>query len=314
MPSTIRIGVLSDIHANLPALETALDYLDGLHVDGIIVAGDTVNLGPQPRETLALLHSRDPWIIRGNHEDYIRDLDEDEAARKARAGAAWAVLRWTYAQLDADDRAYLAGLPTQRVVHLPGTSPIRVVHGSPRRTNELLVPADEAIAAEMMENFRRIGLADADAVIAPFDEAIDGLNEPTLVCGHSHRAWRFQRPGLLALNPGTVGCPDNGQPRAQYGVLTWDGANWQAELYSCAYDRSRLARAFEESGLLATGAAAQSFRLHMLEARCLFLHLSAHVQRTAQAWGWPTTDPLPDALWEKAAMTFDWNQASGIKK
>jgi hypothetical protein len=220
------------------------------------------------------------------------------------------VLHWTHAQLDAPDRAYLAALPVQRIVHLPGTSPIRIVHGSPRRTNELLVPADETIAAKMMENFARIGMADVSAAVAPFDEAMSGLTEPTLVCGHTHRAWQFRRPGLLALNPGTVGCPDNGQPRAQYGVLTWDGANWQAELRSSSYDRARLARAFEENGLLATGAAAQSFRLHMLEARCLFLHLSEH----AQAWGWPTNDPLPDALWEKAAATFDWGQVPDRNK
>ena len=99
----MKIAVLADIHANLPALQTVMEHVDAWQPDQVFVAGDTVNRGPRPAECLALVLQRQAmqgWrLVRGNHEDYVITHSQPDAPR---SGVALDVHRgsyWTYCQL-----------------------------------------------------------------------------------------------------------------------------------------------------------------------------------------------------------------------
>jgi len=135
----IQLAILSDIHGNLPALEAVLAALDAYNLKGIVVAGDFVG-GPQSLETFHRLRELVCWIIRGNSEGYALSFYEGDGPDYWCTSRQWASMRWTTRQLNSEALAFLHTLPEQLVINLPGTTPIRVVHGSPRDPSELLFP------------------------------------------------------------------------------------------------------------------------------------------------------------------------------
>jgi predicted phosphodiesterase len=112
-------------------------------------------------------------------------------------------------------------LPEERVVDAGQASLVRLVHGSPGGSFEGLDPiqAPEALRS-----------------------ALERVREPVLVCGHTHLSWKVELGGKLALNPGAVCGPLNGDPRAQYAVLTWQGGRWHAEHRGVAVDQAGYAK------------------------------------------------------------------------
>src|SRR4051795_1126429 len=103
----MRIGLIADVHANLPALETALAALERERVDAYVCAGDLVGYGPHPNETVARVRELDPVCVAGNHDLMaLGRLSEDRADSLARQALAW-----TRKQLDDETRAYLEALP-----------------------------------------------------------------------------------------------------------------------------------------------------------------------------------------------------------
>src|SRR3954452_19829584 len=103
----MRFGLIADVHANLPALEAALEALERERVDAYICAGDLVGYGPHPNETVARVRWLDPICVAGNH-----DLMALGRLPTGRADAlARQTLAWTREELDGDARAYLEALP-----------------------------------------------------------------------------------------------------------------------------------------------------------------------------------------------------------
>lgn len=140
----MRYAVLSDVHANLPALRAVLGALEGLaeRIDRHLVTGDLVGYGAFPNETVELIASLDPVVVAGNH-----DLMAIGALSHARAGAlARRTLEWTASVLSSPSRAYLASLPRTAVVgdallaHGSIDDPQEYVRTS-RRAGELLAAA-----------------------------------------------------------------------------------------------------------------------------------------------------------------------------
>lgn len=120
----MRLAVLSDIHGNLAALEAVLADAESQAIDGILVAGD-LSFGPQTGEITRRLRALGSWMIRGNNEDHLIALDATDGRHPQYASRQWACMRWQYAHLDTETRAYMTSLPEQRVLALPGTAPIR---------------------------------------------------------------------------------------------------------------------------------------------------------------------------------------------
>ncbi len=206
------LGVLYDIHGNLPALEQVLAQADELGVDRWLLGGDYGTPSPWPLETLARLRELEnaTWI-RGNGERWLRDppLDRPEVMSSYElftGGLPEDVVDWLY------------NLPPQ--AELDG---VLYVHGSPLSDVESFAPEPQEDEARML----------------------DGVRDRTVVFGHSHQ--QFRRPGPDAtnlLNPGSVGMPLDGDTRSAWA--TYDDGDFTFR--RTEYDVQRAADAYRGMG------------------------------------------------------------------
>jgi putative phosphoesterase len=282
----MRLGVISDIHGNLPALEAVLADLQRHEVDGIIVAGDYTG-GPQSVETIHLLRSLKSWMIRGNWDTRLVQLVAGKAPASRYTSRQFALGRWAYRHIDQDTFDFIRSLPEQRIVEIEGTTSIRVVHGSPRNPSESIFP---------------------DCDPATLELALTRTNESVLVCGHTHVPWQVKWDGKLALNPGAVGGPLNGEVGSQYALLTWCNDHWQGEHYTVPYDLEHIRTAFRKSGLLEEGEAlAQAFLLSIETGQNVAEDFLSYAYTLADEAGIKDCEVVPDDIWEHATTTFDWD-------
>jgi predicted phosphodiesterase len=185
----VRVAVLSDIHGHLPALEAVLAEVDTAAVDRIVLTGD-IAAGPMPVPTLRRLldlGDRAVWI-RGNGDRY---LVEEVAAPPD------PVVPWAAAQLTADLRAHLAGLPLTVTLDVDGLGPTLFCHATPRD--------DEEVAL-------------VDSSLDRWAEVLAGRPEQTVVLGHTHMPFVRLASGRLVVNPGSVGMP-YGRAGAHWALL-----------------------------------------------------------------------------------------------
>jgi putative phosphoesterase len=282
----MRLAVMSDVHGNLPALEAVLTDLNQYEVDGIIVAGDLVG-GPQAVEVVRLLRSFGSWMIRGNSDRDLVRYDAGEMSAHRYTCRQFAPLRWIHRHVCRETLDFIKSLPEQRVVEIAGTAAIRVVHGSPRDPSEYIFPHDDP---------------------STLDLALAQTSEPVLVCGHAHIPWKVERDGRLALNPGAVCGPQNGEVGAQYALLTWRNEHWQVRHFTIPYDLEKIRTAYRESGLLEEGGAlAQAVVLCLETGQNIFEDFLSYAYGLAAEVGCQDCDVVPDNIWERATATFDWN-------
>lgn len=215
----MRIAVVTDVHANLAALEAVLAHADQRQaLDAIWSLGDIVGYGPQPNEVIARLRGYPLVAVMGNHDLAAsggmdtRDFNVDAAAANA----------WNASQLDDENRAYLHSLPE---VLVRETEQAAICHGS------LRWPIWEYL-------FTR------EAARAQFER----MTTPYSFVGHTHVPLVYEEPPgsdaiieysprdgdrlnlgerRLVLNPGGVGQPRDGDPRAAYAILDTSERNVQ---------------------------------------------------------------------------------------
>jgi len=161
-----------------------------------------------------------------------------------------------------------------------------------------------------MELYRQAGLLELSYNQVSVDEAVIQVDEPTLVCAHSHISWKQELHGRLVVNPGSVGIPINGDRRAQYALLTWKVGRWEAEHRAIEYDIDLVRAAYRESGILAVEKEFARAQLLGIETgQNVPGWLISHCRRYAAVAGIPATEAIPDAIWEKATAAFDWEAA-----
>ncbi len=200
----MRILVVADIHANRPAL----DALAGERFDACLCVGDLVEYGPHPAACIDWVRTHATACVRGNH-------DHGAAQNVPVSGVVgfryltMVTRRATVAALAPTDRRFLADLPITRMLTLGGKR-FLLVHASPRDPLEEYVPSDPKAWAE------RVASVKADFVLA----------------GHTHQQFQFRLPNTTVLNPGSVGLPRDGDPRARYAIID-DG---KVELKQAEYD------------------------------------------------------------------------------
>jgi predicted phosphodiesterase len=303
----MRLAVLADTHGNLPALEAVLADVKRHSVDGLIVAGDFVDR-PQPLEAVRAQQALGACLIRGNRENYLLAYDGRDAPDHWRTSRQWIGLRWLYERLDREALEFIASLPEQRVFAVDGTDPIRVVHGSPASVTEFVLPSHDPVALEL---YREAGLMDSGYSQISLDKAFAQFREPVLICGHSHIPWKQEQDGRLIVNPGSVGAPINGDARAQYALLTWEDGRWKARHRAIDYDLDRIRAAYQESGVLAAeGAFARAILRGIETGQNVPGRLVSHYRRYAAKAGFPEPGAIPDAVWEQATATFNWDAAA----
>ncbi|WP_420644225.1 metallophosphoesterase family protein [Candidatus Leptofilum sp.] len=228
----MKIAVISDIHGNMPALETATADIEKWQPDQVIVNGDIVNRGPLSRESLEWVLSKqvsDRWhIVKGNHEDYVLEC----AANGAESDARYQVSQfahWAYEQV-VDYVPIIANLPDQHVVFAPDGTELRVVHGSMRDNRD-------GIYSQTTDKELREQIAPASALF---------------VTGHTHRPLIRQIDETTVVNVGSVGASFDGNRALCYGRFTWQlGKGWKAKLVRLPYNFARVEQDYETSGFLA---------------------------------------------------------------
>jgi putative phosphoesterase len=225
-----RVAVITDLHANLPALQAVLARIDELDVDGLYCGGDLVGYGPHPNEVCALVAERAIPTIYGNYDYAIaRDLED--------CGCAYVTphdrelgqrsVDWTLAHTDRASKDFMRALPFDLRLAV-GDRDVHLVHGSPRKVNEYLF---EDKPARLYERLAAAEQADV------------------LVFGHTHKPWVHEFGGVLFVNCGSVGKPKDGDPRAAFVVLEADGAGVRTRIERVDYDAGAVAREVAAAGL-----------------------------------------------------------------
>lgn len=211
----MRLGLISDVHGNRLALESVLRTLDEVGIDRLVCLGDVVGYGPDPEACLDLILEREPIMVLGNHEEAL--LDPSRAAHFREV--AREAIAWTRRRLRASRRDLL-----ETLANLPGMayigSAVMCVHDSP-------IPG----GARYLVDERSAG------------PAFTGVDVPVCLIGHTHlpggfrlrdeedphrvetlgrgrlRTIRIEASQRWIINPGSVGQPRDGDPRAAFAVL-----------------------------------------------------------------------------------------------
>jgi diadenosine tetraphosphatase ApaH/serine/threonine PP2A family protein phosphatase len=210
----LRIGIVTDIHANLAAFETVLAQLKAQKAtERLWCLGDVVGYGPFPNECLDLLREYEHICLPGNHDwGAIGRADPNLFNSDARF-----VLEWTAERLTPDNRAYLEALP--EIVHMPDV-PFTLVHASPRDHiwEYLLEPQEAAECFPFFEtSYCLVGHTHVPAVFRQSPE--DGTVK--MILPEPNEMVRLSSPRLI-LNPGSVGQPRDHDPRAHYAIYDTD--------------------------------------------------------------------------------------------
>jgi predicted phosphodiesterase len=206
----MRIAVVSDIHANLHALETVLAALEEERPDELWSLGDVVGYGPHPNECCRRIRERAAVALVGNH-DLVALGDVDVAEFNPEAGRA---AEWTRDELDDESRAYLRGLRPSETV-----GQVELYHGSPRDPVWDYVLDGNAIEASFALTrapFVLVGHSHVPIVGRLADGRLDAAHAPA-------GTEATLADGRLLLNPGSVGQPRDGDARAAYLLLDLDG-------------------------------------------------------------------------------------------
>jgi len=229
----IRIAVISDIHGNVPALDAVLEDLADQRPDEILVGGDLVGRGPQGSAVVRRIRALGWTTIRGNHEDYLLSFRHRDVPERWLHDPEWSASRWMAAELSSDDEEFIDALPFSTASRL--APELRLVHGTPRSNREGIGP---------WSSEERLG------------EHLAAIDEPLLVCAHTHRPLHRRVTGGTVVNVGSVGLPFNSDRRAQYAIFERRDIGedpWDVDLRRVPYDLDAIRRIYRTTGFLDQG-------------------------------------------------------------
>ncbi len=214
----MKIAVISDIHGNFTALETVLEDIKQQKCDKIFCLGDIAMAGPQPRAVIDFIKEQKEWIvIQGNTDKLICDFGPElfrEISEKfplmAKALADDIVL------IEDDKKDFLRMRPPQKELTVEGVK-ILLVHGSPRRNNEDILPGRP---------------------LSEIEEIIAGVDADLILCGHTHQPAGYQTgTKQTVINVGSVGRPMTEDLKACYAIVDINNGGFSVEHRMLDYDR-----------------------------------------------------------------------------
>jgi diadenosine tetraphosphatase ApaH/serine/threonine PP2A family protein phosphatase len=229
-----RVAVISDVHANWHALEAVLEEIEGEQPDELWCLGDLVGYGPRPNPCCAAVERRAAFCLCGNHDlGVLGEIGLEEFA-----GDAVVAARWTRGVLAEGSRAFLQSLQPQGE-----RDGVEMFHASPRDPVwEYVLSADAArVAFELTRSpLMLVGHSHVPLAITLEDDVLDG----GLAEGGTETALG---PGRRLLNPGSVGQPRDGDPRAAWLLLDFGAGT--ASFRRVEYDVARTQSEIRERGL-----------------------------------------------------------------
>jgi len=186
----MRILFLSDVHANWPALQAVRETFDIC-----LFLGDLVDYGLEPAPCIDWMRRQMTHGVRGNHDHGAAQgvMVNGVGGYRYLSGLTRSI---TCEMLDEPDRRFLASLPTSKCLTL-GDKRFLMVHATPRD------PMDEYGPGELDFWQRRL----------------EGIDVDYVLCGHTHHQYTLEVGNTLVINPGSIGLPRDGDPRAGYGII-----------------------------------------------------------------------------------------------
>jgi predicted phosphodiesterase len=234
----MRLAVLSDIHANLPAFEAVLAHVEDRAPDAVWCLGDVVGYGADPNDCVALTRERADLCLAGNHDLGVLGTIEISSFSPAAGEAA----EWTRERLTDDARAFLEGLEPADETH-----DVAAYHASPRDHVWEYVLWPEQAGECMARQAKRVSLIGHSHVALCFHGEESGEPDDTRGAQIPAGTTLEVAEGRWLLNPGSVGQPRDGDPRAAWMEL--DTEAWKATYHRVDYDIERAAEAILAAGL-----------------------------------------------------------------
>ena len=225
----MKLAIVSDIHANLQALQAVWADLEAMKPDVVYCLGDLVGYGAYPNETIEFIRERQIPTIMGNYDEGVgfdmrdcgciyKDPAQDQLGKRS--------LEWTQKITERENKAYLQSLPMQ--IRIEENSPrLLLVHGSPRKINEYIYE---------------------DRPEATFERISKLAGTDILLFGHTHLPYQKRVSETLFINCGSVGKPKDGNPQAGYVMLNI-GKRSDVEFRRVTYDVGAAAKAIRESDM-----------------------------------------------------------------
>ena len=268
----MRIALIADVHSNLPALEAVLRDAKKHSPDLIISLGDQVNLGPCPKETLALLRAQQVTCLHGNHERYILSA---MAGQPGYEGANFAAVRFQAQQLQSEDIAFPKSMEIEGVTFC---------HALPE--DDRFPVFDYAKAIPLLEQMT--------------------LDVPThIFCGHGHNPTHIAMGNVTIDSIGSAGCMDDGVPgAAPYAILTLERGHTFLRPYFAPYDVALLRSLFVRSGFVeADPIMAHLNCLQMTTNQCFLVDFVSRAEVIRKARGEAL---ITESIWQEADAAFPW--------
>jgi putative phosphoesterase len=210
----MRILLVSDIHANWPALEAIQEPFDYC-----FCLGDIVDYGTHPRECIRWAQKHAHFAVRGNHDHGVAQ----HVTMNGVGGFRYLTSISRPIQsaiLNVMERRYLASLPTHQTLTVGGKKWF-LAHATPRDPIDEYAPIDDTV----------------------WEKLLVGVSADFVCVGHTHQQFQLQVGKTLVVNPGSIGLPRDGDWRAAYAIWTPDGI----ELKRVEYDLEKTLKLLEES-------------------------------------------------------------------
>lgn len=191
----MKLGIISDIHSNLPALEVVLEELRKENVEMLLCLGDVVGYGPFPDQTVQTIRDSDleKICVKGNHDEKVlggKTMNFNPAALEA--------AEWTKENIAEESLEFLRKLDEYETFEADGKS-FFLTHGSPRD------PLNEYVGEITRETI--------------LDQFFEDTGADVILVGHTHVPFKRKTKRGLMVNPGSVGQPRDGDKRASYAII-----------------------------------------------------------------------------------------------
>lgn len=225
----MKVAIISDIHANMQALEAVMEDIKNQGCEKVFCLGDLALAGPQPRMVIDFVRKQTNWtVIQGNTDKLIGNFSKEivDNLRNVFPVMANALLDDVLI-IEEDKKDYLKNLPPQEKFEIEGVK-ILLVHGSPRRNNEDILP---------------------NLPIKEVEEMLEGVDADVVFCGHTHIPAGYQtNKKQTVVNVGSVGRPMTEDAKSCYVVVDFENGGFSVEHRFLEYDRETAASIVKARG------------------------------------------------------------------
>lgn len=217
----MKVAVISDIHGNMQALEAVINDYKSQNCEKVLCLGDLAMAGPQPSETVDFVKGQNWEIIQGNTDKMIAEFSDKILSNVKSAFPVMGNALENDAEILSEvQKEYLANLSPQKELVFENVK-VLMVHGSPRRNNEDILP---------------------NRPIEEIEEIIANTDADLILCGHTHIPCGYQTSKKqTVVNAGSVGRPFTDNAKACYAIIDFNSGAFSVEHRFVDYNREKAA-------------------------------------------------------------------------